>query len=88
KPKNKKISPIGKGLPIANFDGVIKYGPYYYATDWTGGRLLKINKKGDVKEVISGFSQFADLGINPEKGLIMIPEMSKNRFIFFNLKSF
>ncbi|MWW23207.1 TIM barrel protein [Algibacter lectus] len=86
--KTKKISPIGKGLPIANFDGVIKYGPYYYATDWTGGRLLKINKKGDVKEVISGFSQFADLGIDTKKGRIMIPEMSKNRFIFYNLKSF
>ena len=85
--KTKEINPIGKGLPIANFDGVIKYGKFYYATDWTGGRLLKISKNGNVEEVITGFSQFADLGIDPEKGLIMIPEMSKNRFIFFNLKA-
>lgn len=85
--KSKTIKPVGKGLPIANFDGVVKYGKYYYATDWTGGRLLKINKKGNVEEVISGFAQFADLGIDKNKGIIMIPEMSKNRFIFFNLKS-
>ncbi|MFD2727139.1 TIM barrel protein [Hyunsoonleella rubra] len=85
--KTKEITPVGKGLPIANFDGVIKYGKFYYATDWTGGRLLKISEDGNVEEVISGFSQFADLGINAEKGIIMVPEMSKNRFIFFNLKS-
>ncbi len=84
--KTKEIKPIGKGLPIANFDGVIKYNNFYYATDWTGGRLLKISKKGEVKEVLSGFSQLADLGINTNKGIIMIPEMSKNRFIFLNLK--
>ena len=85
--KTKEIEPIGKGLPIANFDGVVKYGEFYYATDWTGGRLLKISEEGNVEEVISGFSQLADLGINIKKGIIMIPEMSKNRFIFFNLKS-
>ena len=84
--KTKEVTPIGKGLPIANFDGVVKYNNFYYATDWTGGRLLKINKKGDVKEVLSGFSQLADLGINKDKGIIMMPEMSKNRFVFFNLK--
>lgn len=85
--KTKAINPIGKGLPIANLDGVVKYGNFYYATDWTGGRLLKISKYGHVEEVISGFSQFADLGINLKKGVIMIPEMSKNRFILYNLKS-
>ncbi|MBC3757270.1 hypothetical protein H7U19_02565 [Hyunsoonleella sp. SJ7] len=85
--KTKEVKPIGKGLPIANFDGVIKYGKFYYATDWTGGRLLKIDEDGNTEEVISGFSQFADLGINAKKGIIMVPEMSKNRFIFFNLKS-
>ncbi|WP_139959701.1 TIM barrel protein [Flavicella sediminum] len=84
--KSKKIKPVGKGLPIANFDGIVKYGNYYYATDWTGGRLLKINKKGKVKQILSGFSQFADVGIDTNKGILMIPEMSKNRFIKVNLK--
>lgn len=83
--KTKEIIPVGLGKPIANFDGVVKYGDYYYGTDWTGGRLLQISEEGDVKELLSGFSQFADLGIDPEKGMLMIPEMSKNRFITLNL---
>lgn len=83
--KSKKISSVGGGHPIANFDGIVKYGNYFYATDWTGGRLLKISEKGNVEVVLSGFVQMADLGINKEKGIIMIPEMSKNRFIMLHL---
>jgi sugar phosphate isomerase/epimerase len=81
---SKKTTFITKN-PVANFDGVVKYKNNYYATDWTGGRLLKISKSGDVTEILTGFNQFADLGIDQEKGIIMIPEMSKNRFITINL---
>jgi len=83
--KTREISSIGKG-PIANFDGIVKYGEYYYATDWTGGRLLKISKSGEFTEVITGYSQLADLGIDPESGCIGMPEMSSNRIFFMNLK--
>ncbi|RED98333.1 TIM barrel protein [Marinoscillum furvescens] len=83
--KTKEINNIGKG-PIANFDGVIKFKKHYYATDWVGGRLLKITKSGAVTEVLTGFNQFADLGIDLERGIIVVPEMSKNRFIKLNLE--
>ena len=85
--KTKEIQPIGEGKPIASFDGVVKYGDYYLATDWVGGRLLKISESGEVTELLTGFNQFADLGIDPENGIIMIPEMSKNRFIVLNLEA-
>lgn len=85
--KTKDITPIGKGLPIANFDGVVKYGDYYYATDWTGGRLLKISDNGEVNEVLTGFVQMADLGIDSKRGILLIPEMSKDRFIIVQLSS-
>ncbi|PKA97821.1 sugar phosphate isomerase/epimerase [Flavobacteriaceae bacterium MAR_2009_75] len=86
--KTKEILAIGKGLPIANFDGVVKYKGYYYATDWVGGRLLRISNTGIVSEVLTGFVQMADLGIDPERGILLIPEMSKNRFIKVDLESF
>ncbi|MCA0957661.1 TIM barrel protein [Muricauda ruestringensis] len=86
--KTKEILAVGKGLPIANFDGVVKYKDFYYATDWVGGRLLKISDTGNVSEVLTGFVQMADLGIDPEKGILLIPEMSKNRFIKVDLGSF
>jgi sugar phosphate isomerase/epimerase/sugar lactone lactonase YvrE len=80
----KKITPITQN-PVGNFDGVVKYKDNYYATDWTGGRLLRISEDGQITEIAKGFNQFADLGIDLEKGIIMIPEMSKNRFITINL---
>ncbi|GGZ16691.1 hypothetical protein GCM10007049_06330 [Echinicola pacifica] len=85
--KDKSIKPVGIGAPIANLDGVLLYDGHYYATDWTGGKLLKIDAKGNVEEIVTGFNQFADLGINPQSGEIMIPEMSKNRVIKVNIKA-
>ena len=86
--KSKEITPVGKGKPIANIDGVVKYGEHFYVTDWTGGRLLQVSEEGDVTEVVTGFNQFADLGIDPKRGIVVIPEMSKNRFIMVNLRAF
>ncbi|GAB3667171.1 hypothetical protein GCM10028791_42920 [Echinicola sediminis] len=83
--ENKIIKSLGTGKPIANLDGVVKYKENYYATDWTGGRLLKIDQHGNVKELVTGFNQFADLGIDPSTGIIMVPEMSKNRVIKVNI---
>lgn len=85
--KTKEITLVGAGKPIANLDGLVKYNNYYYVTDWTGGRLLKVSTSGEVTEVVTGFNQFADLGIDAEKGLILVPEMSKNRFIAVNLEA-
>ncbi|RRQ49609.1 hypothetical protein DZC72_03140 [Maribacter algicola] len=85
--KTKEILAVGKGLPIANFDGVVKYKGFYYATDWVGGRLLKISNTGKVNEVLTGFVQMADLGIDPKRGILLVPEMSKNRFIKVDLES-
>lgn len=78
---SRKISPIGSGAPIANFDGVIHYGNGAFATDWSGGRLLYISDLGEVSEVLTGFKHFADLGFDPKRQLFVIPEMSANRVI-------
>jgi hypothetical protein len=70
---------VGTGAPIANFDSVVKYGDYYYGSEWVGGKLLRIDKKGRVKVILTGYSQFADFGIDQERGVLMMPEMSTNR---------
>ena len=82
----KKLENIGAGLPIANMDAVVKYGDYYYASDWVGGRLLRINGKGKTDVVLSGFSQFADLGLDVQRGVLMMPEMSTNRVFKHQLR--
>ncbi|MEM7541470.1 MAG: hypothetical protein AAF384_07760 [Pseudomonadota bacterium] len=82
----KEITPVGKGEPIANFDGVVSVEDAYFATDWTGGRLLKISKKGEVSVVLSGFQQLADLGFNPQQKQLGLPVMKDNRFILLSLE--
>ncbi len=46
----KLITAVGEGKPIANFDGIVAVGSSYYATDWTGGRLLRISEQGNLSE--------------------------------------
>jgi outer membrane protein assembly factor BamB len=79
------IAPLGKGEPIAHFDGVVAYRGGYFATDWKGGRLLSISTTGEVREVLRGFWQLADLGLDPERAIIGMPVMSENRVIFLHL---
>lgn len=83
--ETRAIEPLGDGSPIANFDGIVKYGDHYFGTDWTGGRLLMISEKGEVTEVLRGFNQFSDLGCNVAEGILGMPEMGSNRMFFFSL---
>ncbi|AFZ18867.1 SMP-30/gluconolactonase/LRE family protein [Allocoleopsis franciscana] len=83
----RKLSPVGKGHPIASFDGVIAIGKHYFATDWPAGRLLRISAEGEVQEVLTGFHQLADLGYNPDRKTIAMPVMSDSRLIFLHLEA-
>lgn len=85
--ETKTIKPVGEGKPIANFDGVVAVGEGYFATDWTGGRLLSISADGEVKVVLSGFNQLADLGFDADGMRLGMPVMKDNRFIILSLKS-
>lgn len=80
--QTKEIMNLGSGAPIANFDGIVKVGNYYYGTDWIDGKLLKISETGSFITVAEGFYQLADLGYNAQKKVLGIPEMSSNRIYF------
>ena len=83
--KTRRLVPLGKGDPIASFDGIVIAGDSYFATDWPQGRLLRISKDGQVQEVLTGFRQLADLGYNPTGNTIAMPVMSDNRLILLHL---
>lgn len=83
--QTKQLTNVGAGLPIANMDAVVKYGSSYYVSDWTGGRLLRVDEGGKVKVMLTGYNQFADLGIDVERGVIMMPEMSTGRVFTIQL---
>lgn len=83
--ESRELAPLGQGQPIASFDGIVKVGEEYWATDWPRGRLLRIAETGRVREVVSGLHQLADLGYNPADETIALPVMSDNRVIFLRL---
>lgn len=83
--ESRVLTPVGTGEPIASFDGVVVVGDDYYATDWPGGRLLRISRDGQVREVLTGFYQLADLGYDPVANVIALPVMSDNRLILLRL---
>jgi hypothetical protein len=85
--QSRRLTPLGNGAPIASFDGIIKVGHDYYATDWPNGRLLRISKAGVLKEVLTGFFQLADLGYDPKSKTIAMPVMSDNRLIYLRLNA-
>jgi hypothetical protein len=80
-----KLSSVGKGNPIASMDGVVAVGGEYFATDWLGGRLLRVSTEGEAQEVLAGVYQLADLGYNPDRKMIAIPVTGDNRLIFLHL---
>lgn len=84
---SKSLAAVGAGAPIASFDGIVVAGEGYFATDWPGGRLLRISRDGEVREVLGGFFQLADLGYSPETRTIALPVMSDDRLILLRLDS-
>jgi hypothetical protein len=83
----RKLSAVGKGNPIASFDGIVAVDGQYFATDWPGGRLLRISAEGVVREVLTGFHQLADLGYNSDRKVFAMPVMSDNRLILLHLNA-
>jgi len=71
----KEITPIGDGQPVGNLDGLEKDGADYLVTDWVAGKLLRISKSGTVTVLKDGFKNSADLGYDPARRLVAVPEM-------------
>jgi hypothetical protein len=68
---------------IGNLDGIELNGDDVIVTDILGGRLLSVTLtptappgfgEGDAQVLRSGLARGADLGIDPERGLVVVPE--------------
>lgn len=80
-----KVSKLGKGSPIGNLDGVEADGTgKYWVTDWSAGKLFKIDAKGVVQEILSLGQGSADLEFVAEQGLLIIPVMSQSKLVAYS----
>jgi sugar lactone lactonase YvrE len=75
----REITPIGDGQPVGNLDGLEKDGADYLVTDWMAGKLLRISKSGAVTVLKDGFQNSADLGYDPVRRLVAVPEMGAGK---------
>lgn len=71
----KTITNVGDG-PTANTDGIVKYGDEYIITDWVAGELIKVSADGSATVLKSGYNNSADIGFDPERKAVAIPEMT------------
>jgi sugar lactone lactonase YvrE len=83
--KTKEIAPLGSGKPIGNLDGIEKDGADYLVTDFTAGRIFRVSKSGAATVLKSGFAESADLGWDPGRRIIAVPETGGGTVKFFRL---
>ncbi len=58
---------------IGNLDGIERVGDHYLVTDWTGGRLLRVDSDGNAETLWQLLPSSADLGYDPETQTVGIP---------------
>lgn len=76
--------------PVANIDGIFKFGDDYIVSDWAAGELIRISADGSPTVLKSGYSNCADIGFDADRKTIAIPEMTisgdAGRVSFFKLE--
>ncbi|HEX9149454.1 MAG TPA: ATP/GTP-binding protein [Thermoanaerobaculia bacterium] len=83
--KTKQIAPLGEGKPIGNLDGIEKDGADYLVTDFMAGKIFRVSKSVAATVLKSGFAESADLGWDPGRRIIAVPEMGGGTVKFFRL---
>ena len=83
---DKSITDIG-GTPIGNMDGVEPAdADSYYVTDWIGGKLFNINKRGEAKLLLKLTQGTADHTVIAGKKLLLLPMMMSNKMMAYQIK--
>lgn len=76
--------------PMANIDGLVKAGDDFILSDWVTGELIRVAADGSATVLSSGYHNSADIGLDPDRKAIAIPEMTPSgdpgRVSFFVLE--
>ena len=68
--------------PLGNLDGIEAFGNHLLVTDWSAGKLLLVDDSGAVILVKDGFRNPADLGLDPVRHIVAIPESGAGQVTF------
>jgi hypothetical protein len=82
--KSRAVTTLSKE-PIGNLDGLEAFGKDLLATDWNGGKLFMLNDTGAKALVREGFKNPADLGVDPVRHIVAVPETGGGQVTFLVL---
>ena len=72
--------------PLGNLDGLVSYADGFLVSDWIAGKLIKIGKDGTSEEILKLSPGSADLFINQQEQLLLVPQMLDNSLNFYKIK--
>ena len=83
--RTKAVSDVAKA-PIGTPDGVEKDGKGgFILSDVGAGRILQVTSRGEVRMVRQLAPQAADIGLIPDRGLLIVPHLGLNRVSAYDL---
>lgn len=82
--KTRAISALAKE-PLGNLDGLEAFGKNLLVTDWSAGKLYLMDDTGASLLVREGFKNCADLGVDPVRHIVAVPESGGGQVTFLVL---
>ncbi|MGH7821660.1 MAG: hypothetical protein ACREQ9_18005, partial [Candidatus Binatia bacterium] len=79
----KAISPLSDR--IGNLDGMERDGADLIVSDFWGGQLLRVHPDGSTELIMRVLPTAADLGFDPKRRVLGLPQTAANVVVFFNL---
>lgn len=71
--------------PLGNLDGIAAFEHHLLVTDYVAGKLFIVDNSGHFLLVKSGLQNPADLGVDPARNIVAIPEMGAGQITFLVL---
>lgn len=85
--KDKTISSVGDGSPVGNLDGIEGDNDGdFYVTDWVNGKLLHIERSGEVEILLELNQGSADHEVVMNKKLLLVPMMLDNTLRAYSME--
>ena len=72
---------------LGNLDGIqVNDVNSFIVSDWKGGKVFRIAKTGETKELLAINPGVGDILFMPEKGLLVLPMKEQNQILFYSVK--
>lgn len=79
--RTKAIAPFSAER-LGNLDGLVKLGSYCYVADYKAGKVYRVGEDGKATLWKGGFMSAADLGLDPARRLLAIPDVAAGTVAF------